>query len=324
MTSFWTEKINLGNLTVPRFMTAPMDGITDSPMRQLIRTFSPDALLFTEMRHAACIANEKKEISLQYTPIEHPICFQISAGSTNFVEESIEKIINAKFDMINLNSGCPAKRVIGSGSGSMLMANVPELKKIIKLCIKTINSRVKFSLKIRAGFQEKNAYDIALMAQDLGVDHLIIHPRTQKESFVGSLDFDLVEKIKNKLSIPVIFSGNIVDFESAKKTYERTGVDGFMVGRALLGAPWKIKEIMDESVGNRFEISNKISIETAIKHFDFNSKFYGPEVGFKLLKSHITGYIKNIPNAAKIRNTIVTSETEKEMREKLIDLFKTL
>ena len=97
-----------------------------------------------------------------------------------------------------------------------------------------------------------------------------------------------------------------------------------MIGRALLGAPWKIKEIMDESVGNRFEISNKMSLETAIKHFDFNSKFYGPKVGFKLLKSHITGYIKNIPNAAKIRNTIVTSETEKEMREKLIDLFGTL
>ncbi|MBD3231910.1 hypothetical protein GF322_04595 [Candidatus Dependentiae bacterium] len=322
--SFWEEKIKIKNFNIPRFMSAPMDGITDSPMRQLIRTFSPEILLFTEMRHVATIANDKKEKSLEYSKIEHPICFQISAGSTIFLHQAIEKIIDKKFDMINLNAGCPARRVVGSGSGSKLMENISQLQKIIHQCIKIIDNRTPFSLKIRAGYKEKNAYDIALMAQDLGVDFLIIHPRTQQENFIGTLDFKLVEKIKTKVYIPLIFSGNITSFESTKKTYELTGVDGFMIGRALLGAPWKIHEIMQKSIGNKFNISNKQSVKSALEHLNLNSKFYGSQVGFKLLKSHIAGYIKNIPNAAKIRNAIVTCTTEQDMQKKLTELIKIL
>src|SRR3990172_1455521 len=113
------------------------------------------------------------------------------------------------------------------------MANVPLLETLIKLFIKTINSRVPFTLKLRAGFKEKNALDVAKMAQDCGVDGVIIHPRTQPGGFTSELDFDIVQQIKQAISMPVIFSGNITSLETAQRAHDLTGVDGVMIGRAL-------------------------------------------------------------------------------------------
>jgi len=319
---FLLEKIKIKNFKFPRFMTAPMDGITDSPFRQLIRQFCTNILLFTEMRHVASIVNWKKTKSLKHEKIEHPLCFQISANNTNFIEEAVEKIIEKKFDLINLNAGCPAKKVVKSESGSALMANPNKLKKIILKLNKAINNRIPITLKIRAGFKEKNALDISLMAQDLGIDCLIIHPRTQPDGFITNLDFELVKKIKETIKIPLVFSGNIIDFDSTKKTYELTGVDGFMIGRALYGAPWKIKEIIQKASGKNFNLSTKEKIKLALKHLELSSKFYGKDVGFKHIKKHISQYVKKIKNAATIRKKLVTSESEQEMKNHLNNLLE--
>ena len=207
--NFWKENIKLGNLTVPRFMSAPIDGIIDSPFRQLIRKFSPKTLVFTEMRHVACIANEKDDKSLKYNPIEHPICFQISANDIQFIDTAIHKILEKKFDSINLNIGCPAKNIVKSGCGSALMADLPRLKKIIKQLKKSIDAKVSLNIKIRAGFKEKNALEVSQLAVDEGASAIIIHPRTQPGGFAAPLDFALVKKIKETVNVPIIFSGNI-------------------------------------------------------------------------------------------------------------------
>ncbi len=350
--SFWQETIKIGKTQYPRFMTAPIDGVTDSPMRQLIREFSPDILLFTEMRHVDAVANQKTEQCLKYDKSEHPIAFQVSANRTNFIDKAVQKILNAGFDQINLNAGCPAKRIVASGSGSALMANLPLLKEIItnlqasiakhsdkqgarpeyfaKQLVATQNvskglterKHIPLTLKIRAGFKEKNALEVALLAQDLGIDALIIHPRTQPEAFASPLDFELVKKIKENVKIPVIFSGNIYNFARAKKTYKLTGVDGFMVGRALYGTPWRIKQITEEAEGNTFEVSNKISLEYAIKHLDLASKHYGEQYGFNVFKKHIPLYIKNLENASQLRQLLLRSQSEAEMKKILEDLLK--
>ncbi len=298
-------------------MTAPIDGVTDSPMRQLIREFSPDILMFTEMRHVACVANEKKEQSLRYNTIEHPLCFQISAHNSDFVALAIEKILNAKFDMINLNAGCPAKAVIKSGAGSALMAKSEMLKNILLTLKKEINGHVPLTLKMRAGFKEKNAMQVAQIAQELDLDCLIIHPRTQLGGFASPLDYKLVKKIKETVCIPVIFSGNLMNFERVKKTYELTGVDGFMIGRALYGSPWKVHEIMQHAQEKEFSVSLKTTIEYALKHLKLATEFYGEKVGFQILKQHIPQYIKYLENAGQIRKNLVISRSKEEMENKL-------
>jgi len=318
--NFWHETISIGTLQIPRFMAAPLDGVTTSPFRQLIREFSKQELLFTEMRHVAQVCNEKTEESLRYNPIEQPLAFQFSANTLDFIEPAVEKVIERGFIMINLNIGCPARTVVKSGSGSALMANIKQLEAIITLFMKAINGRIPFTIKMRAGFKQKTALDVARMVEDMGSAALIIHPRTQTEGFGPGLDYDLARKIKQNAKVPVIFSGDIDSFQATQKTYDRTGVDGFMIGRALWGAPWKIHELSQASKGEPFTITITQALQAALKHMDLNREFYN-EYGFVLLKKHIPFYIHNVPNASTWRNNLLHTTTEHQMRAMLKQLI---
>lgn len=326
---FLSEKICLKNLSFPRIMSAPIDGVIDSPMRQMIRKFSKDELLFSEMFHVSVVAYEKTGRALKYEKIEQPLAFQISASSTRFVEVAVEKILEHNFVMLNLNSGCPAKNVIKSGSGSALMSKPDVLKEILQLLHKKLDGKIPLTLKIRAGFKEKNGLEIAKLAQDCGVEMLIIHPRTQPGGFSSLLDYDMVKKIKEELSIPIVFSGNIATATTLKKTYERTGVDGFMIGRALWGCPWRMKQIHDEIQryhlprGKEFSLSLKEILSLAIEHLDLNVKFYG-EHGAQSFKKQLPQYIKGLPHAATLRQEFLRSKDSHEMRSRLKELLSSL
>ncbi len=318
--SFWQENLSIGKLIVPRFMAAPLDGITDSPLRQLIRDFSPTELLMTEMRHVSCVSNEKDQRSLKYRPVEHPLSFQFSANREQFLQEAVDKVIERGFLMINLNSGCPAPVVTRSGSGSALMADLPKLEMLIKLFVKAIDGRVPFTLKIRAGYKQKNAVEVAKLAEASGVDCLMIHPRTQPEGFTSRLDYAIVAEIKKAIKIPVVFSGNINKFETAQKVYDLTGSDGFMIGRALWGAPWKMREITDAAQGKTFNISTLETLEYALKHLDINLLEFGPR-GFIPFKKQLPQYIRGVNNAAVWRGTLLRTQTAEEMREHIVRLI---
>ena len=151
-----------------------------------------------------------------------------------------------------------------------------------------------------------NALDVSLLAQGCGCEMIIIHPRLQTGRFSSALDFDLVREIKNKVKIPVVFSGNVTNAKRAQMTYEKTGVDGLMIGRPLWGAPWKIKEIIYGLEGEKFSISNEEAVKCALEHLDLNMEFYGDK-GFQAFKKHAPQYIKNIPDAALIRKELVKS-----------------
>ena len=194
------------------------------------------------------------------------------------------------------------------------MAN-PELLKTLMLELqKHAAGKIPFTLKIRAGFKEKNAYEIACLAEECGVEMLIIHPRTQTGAFSAPLDYDLVKKIKQKLTIPIVFSGNIYSADNAKMVYKKTGVDGFMIGRALWGAPWRMKEITSGLLGEPFEITQQQMIEYALKHIALNVEFYGPH-GATMFKKQLPQYIKSVPNAATIRRDLLRLEGYEAMKE---------
>lgn len=323
MNNFWTEPLRIDNLVIPRFMAAPLDGVTDSPLRQVIREFSKDELLMTEMRHVAHVAHEKEPRSLKYTQVEHPLAYQVSANRVQDIDTAVEKIIANGFKMLNLNCGCPSPTVTKSGSGSALMADLPRLKELLLHFNRSINGRIPFTLKIRAGYKFKNAVEVAKLAQDCGVSCLMIHPRTAPEGFTSRLDFDIVREIKEALTIPVIFSGNVNNFERAKKTHELTGVDGFMIGRALWGAPWKLKEITEAAQGRQFTISTGEMVRYALQNFHLNIEHYGERVGFNSFKKQVAQYIRNVDGAAEWRKKLLTSQTAPIMQEYLEALAST-
>jgi tRNA-dihydrouridine synthase B len=315
------NNISFGRLSVPQLMAAPLDGVTDSPLRQLIREFSPNELIMTEMRHVAHVANDKKDRTLNYNDIEHPIAFQFSGNKIDFIDYAVERVIEKKFDMINFNCGCPSRSVVQSGSGSALMADPPRLKILLDHFYRCINGRIPFTVKIRSGFKESpNAVEIAQIAQDSGVDGMMIHPRMQSGGFSSMLDFDLVRKVKNAVSIPVIFSGNINSFSRLQKTHNLTGVDGFMIGRALWGAPWKMREIAEHAKGNDFLMETQTIISYAIKHFHLSMMYYGKN-GFNVFKKQLPLYIRNVKNASEWRMKLLRSQSDDEMRKNLEQVY---
>jgi len=319
--SFWQEPIKIGSLKVPRFIAGPLDGITDSPFRRLVRHFSPEELQYTEMRHVGCVANDKAGFrSLRFEVHERPLNYQIAANSIDFIDAALDKILAKGVDALDLNVGCPAKNVIHTGSGSALMGDLPRLKAIVtKLRAKT--GSIPLTIKIRSGFKCVNAVEVAKMLQDCGVDAIALHPRLQKQKFEGQPDYTLAAEVKKALTIPLIISGGVVNWKTAKMIHEQTGVDGFLIGRGIWGKPWKLKELKEHAAGNEYRVDNKMVIDCALKHFDYMLEYYGSH-GLYAFRKHLPFYVRGVPEAAVLRSRLVLEESIDAIKEGLLSLLR--
>lgn len=314
--NYWESKIKIANLEYPRFIGGPLDGITDSPFRKLVREFSPEELLYTEMRHVACIANVtggKKALNFEQS--ERSLNYQVAANSTRFIPEACEKILATGVDMVDLNIGCPAKNVVGSGSGSALMADLPRLEEIVKLFRKTL--QLPFTVKIRAGFKCQNAVEVAKMLEQCGVDAIAIHPRLQTQRFEGRPDYAYAAQVKQSIKIPVIISGGVVNWATAKMVYEQTGVDGYLIARGIWAKPWKLLELREHSQGRPYAITTAQILQCALKHLEYMIEYYGPQ-GLYNFRKHLPFYIKGVPEAANVRERLVVAQSVDEVKEGLM------
>ncbi len=319
--SFWQEQIKIGNRSFPRFIGGPLDGITDSPFRQLVRDFSKDELLYTEMRHVACVANDKAgDKALKFEQFERPLNYQIAANKLECIEKACEKILERGVDLIDLNVGCPAKNVVGSGSGSALMADLARLEFVVRR-IRANVPNIPFTVKIRAGFKEQNAIEVAKLLQDCGVDAIAVHPRLQTQKFEGRPDYPLVAQVKKAVSVPIIVSGGVVNWATAKMVYEQTGADGYLIGRGIWSKPWKLHELYENSQGRPYAVSNELMLQYAIKHLDLMIAYYGDR-GLYAFRKHLPFYIKGSQGASLLRQDLVISESHDEVKKKLIDYLE--
>ncbi len=314
---YFNSHVKIKHLSYPRFMGGPLDGITDSPFRKLVRDFSKDELLYTEMRHVRSIVTPKGgAMALDLAQFERPLNFQVSANSVEFIEQACERILQTGVDAIDLNVGCPASNVVSSCSGSALMANPVMLEKILKEFRRVIPDNVLFTIKIRAGFKEINAVDIAKLAQDCGVDALAIHPRLKTQMFTGQPNYQVAAAVKQALQIPVLFSGNVVNFKTAKMTYELTGVDGFLIGRGMWAKPWKLEEMKQHALGNEYVVDSQMILKVALRHLSLMIEQYGMHGLFRFRK-HLPFYIKGHPSASALRQRLVLSESENDIKKGL-------
>ncbi len=317
--SYWQEKITIGNKSYPRFIGGPLDGITDSPFRQLVRQFSKDELLYTEMRHIACVANDKGAArALDFKQFERPLNYQVSANKPECIPVACERILAAGVDMVDLNIGCPARNVIKSGSGSALMADIPRLKLIVTEMRKRI--AIPFTVKIRAGFKVVNAVEVAKCIQDCGADALAIHPRLQTQKFEGRPDYVLAAAVKQAVSIPVIISGGVVNWRTAQMVYEATGVDGFLIGRGIWAKPWKLHELNEHANGREFTVDRGMLLRCALKHLGLMIDYYGCR-GLYQFRKHLPFYVRGLPQAAQLRARLVVSDSVDEVRSGLTALL---
>lgn len=219
--------------------------------------------------------------------------------------------------------GCPAPKVVKNGDGSKLLQNLDLVGRIVEEVVKA--SRVPVTVKIRKGWTKKEdvSVEVSKIIEQAGASMITIHGRTRDEFFSGEVDLEAIKRVKQEVHIPVIGNGNIIDEESALKMFECTGVDGIMIGRASMGNPWLFQRIIHylQTGEKRKEISNQEKLETIIKHINLEVEKKGERVGIPELRKHLAGYIRNLPNASKMRGTINQINSKSELIEYLKECF---
>ena len=309
------EKLSFDN---PIYVLAPLAGYTDLPFRSVAKKFGAD-LTVSEMLSSNALAHgsEKTFHMLEKSPNEDPYSVQIAGADIGVVKEAVE-ILNQQdgIDIIDLNCGCPVPKVVGHGSGSSLLLNLPLMGEIIKT-IKDTSNKELTSVKIRLGFEKKNHVEIAKIVEDSGADFIAVHGRTRAGKFKAEVDYDAIKEIKKAVSIPVIANGDIDSYEKAKWVLEHTGSDGLMIGRGAVGAPWIFHQLRTGSK----DISQAIKHEIIMEHFDKMIEFYGDH-GVPMFRKHTHTYSKGYRGASVLRNDVNRISDPKEFRAVIDDFFK--
>ena len=301
------------------YALAPLAGFTDLPFRSVVKKFGAD-LTVSEMLSSNALAHGSKKTlhMLKKSPLEDPYSAQIAASEVDMARRAVE-VLNehSGIDIIDLNCGCPVPKVVGHGSGSSLLLNLPLMGSIIRT-IKDTSNKSLTSVKIRLGFNEKNHVDIAKTVQDSGADFLAVHGRTRAGKFKTEVDYDAIKEIKENLSIPVIANGDIDSYEKAKWVLEYTGADGVMIGRGAVGAPWIFHQLKTASK----DIDPLLKHSIIMEHFDKMIEFYGAH-GVAMFRKHTHTYSKGYRGASVLRNQVNRIDSISEYRGILDEFFKT-
>ncbi|MCC0740626.1 tRNA dihydrouridine synthase DusB [Clostridioides sp. ZZV14-5902] len=313
--------MKVGNLELKnKVFLSPMAGVTDLPFR-LICKEQECGLLYTEMINgkALCYDDENTKKMLKIEKEEHPVAVQIFGSEPDFMGRAAEIMNEYPNEILDINMGCPAPKVVKNGDGSALMKNPKLAEQVLKVVVK--NSKKPVTLKIRKGWDDNNinAVEIAKMAEACGISALAIHGRTREQYYTGKADWDIIADIKKNLNIPVIGNGDVFTIEDSINMLDKTGCDAIMIGRGAQGNPWIFKrinhymntgEILPEPTLNE-------KISTAIKHLKLAVEEHGEYVAVREMRKHIAWYLKGLRNSARLRDEINKIEDYQEVVSKL-------
>ncbi len=306
------------DFTNPIYVLAPLAGFTDLPFRSVVKKFGADLTVSEMLSSNALAHNSQKTLRMiEKSPLEDPYSVQIAGSDVDIVRQAVE-LLNEQdgIDIIDLNCGCPVPKVVGHGSGSSLLLNLPLMSNIIKT-IKDTSNKSMTSVKIRLGFEKKNHIEIAKVVEESGADFLAVHGRTRAGKFKAEVDYDAIKEIKESVSIPVIANGDIDSYEKAKWVLEHTSADGVMIGRGAVGAPWIFHQLKTASKN----IDNAIKHDIIMEHFDKMIEFYGVH-GMAMFRKHTHTYSKGYRGASMLRNSVNRINDAVEYRSVIDDFFK--
>lgn len=322
----YLKKIKIGNVELDNnLILAPMAGVTNLPFRIICEKFEPGMVCTEMVSSKAIFYNDQKTRRLLNTEGEkRPISFQIF-GSDEETMGYTAKYMSKIADIIDINMGCPAPKVVKNGDGSKLLIDLEKAKRIMKVVVE--NSSVPVTVKIRKGWDKENivAVQVAKIAEEVGISAITIHGRTRSEFYTGKADWDIIKEVKDSVKIPVIGNGDIVDEETAYQMFEKTGVDGIMIGRGSFGNPWIFRNIKHFLItGEKLPSpTNSERLNIIKEHIDLAVEEKG-EIAIKELRKHIAWYTKNLKNSSEFRNTINMIETKEQLIKTLNEYFETL
>lgn len=324
----YIKPIKIGNIELENnVILAPLAGITDLSYRKICKKYGNPGLVCTEMVSSKGLYyNDKKTERLLNTDGEkRPVSIQIFGDDPMIMAEAAKKISD-RADIIDINMGCPAPKVVKNNEGSKLLLN----KELVYQIVHEVRNAIKnpLTVKIRTGWDREHivAPEIAKVIEEAGADLITIHGRTREDFYSGQVDLETIKKVKKAVKIPVIGNGDIKTVETAVKMFEYTGVDGIMIGRGTLGEPWKIKEIIDglEESKTIKEITPKEKLEVIKEHYRLAIEEKGDYVGVREMRKHICWYLKNLKNSTQVRQMINTEEDKEKVIEILEAYFTNL
>ena len=346
-----SNKLKIGNVSLDgNIVLAPMAGVTDLPFRLLCKEQGAD-LICTEMVSAKGIFynNKNTEDLLRIDDRERPVSLQLFGSDPDIISEMAKKIEHRNFDILDINMGCPVPKVVNNGEGSALLKNIPLAAKIIEKTVKAIDKPV--TVKFRKGFgaDEVQAIEMAKAAEAAGAAAVAVHGRTREQYYSGKADWEIIAKVKDTVSIPVIGNGDIFTPEDAKNMMEQTNCDGVMIGRGAQGNPWIFHQIKTyfatrmvpekppySEVGRAAHgmpccyDQNKTYLDSGmvpekppfsevcrmiLRHAKMQIEWKGEKRGMREMRSHAAWYTAGYPHSASLRRAMNTVETYEQLEE---------
>lgn len=320
------KKLKIGNVELQNnIILAPMAGLTDLPFRLICEKYNPGLVVTEMVSSKALFYNDSKTKELLKMDGEkRPISAQIFGSDVESMAYSA-KFVSKIADIVDINMGCPAPKVVKNGDGSRLLLDLDKVYEIVKTVVE--NSSVPVTVKLRKGWDNEHivAVEAAKVIESAGAKGIAIHGRTRSEYYTGVADWDIIKRVKESVNIPVIGNGDIKSPEDAKRIFEQTNCDGIMIGRATLGRPWILEQIRTYlETGKVRKIANKEILEIILKHIELEVKEKGEYTGVREMRKHICYYLKGLPQASNVRDTINHLESKEEVENMLIEYFNTL